>query len=264
MMIDKVEKSNINVSVNGIIVEDNDAEAMSLKHSEDMHDIITAVPNWIVQWGIMIFFGILLIAVAIAVLVRYPDTIKTGLKVESINKSQSVFTTQAGIISKLLVHGNDEVKKGQPLALINQTADMKKTLILTAPINGKIAFISILQEGYYLKANQEIFRIAPSVESFFGILQISQNQINKIKNGQKVLVNLANYPVDEFGYINGKISYITDEPTREGTFFVKVSFDKNLKKTIKLKDWMTGSAEIITEDVSVISRIYASISKGLK
>lgn len=42
-------------------------------NTEDIQEIITKVPSWILRWGIMVFFGILLMIATISVFVRYPD-----------------------------------------------------------------------------------------------------------------------------------------------------------------------------------------------
>lgn len=260
--MENIEKSNINISVNGIVIAEAN-ERKKPKHTEDMHEIITKVPSWILRWGIMLFFGILLIAVAISVIVRYPDTIKAGLKMGSVNNSKTVIANVSGTISKIFVKKEQLVKKGRPLVTIE---DADKTIVLTAPQDGKVAFVAIVQEGYFLKSGQEVFHITPKDEHFFGIVQVPQNQINKITVGQNVLIKLNNYPVEEYGHIKGTISYIADEPASDGLFTIKINFNNinQLKKPINIKSWMTGNAEIITEDVSLQSRIYNSIVKGLK
>ena len=260
--MENIEKSDINISVNGKVIA-GAYERTKPKHTEDMHEIITKVPSWILRWGIMLFFGILLIAVAISVIVRYPDTIKAGLKIGSINNSKTVIADASGIISKIFVRKEQLVKKGQPLVVID---DAGKTIVLTAPQDGKVAFVAIVQEGYFLKRGQEVFHVTPTDEQFFGIVQVHQNQINKITEGQNVIIKLNNYPVEEYGQINGTISYIADEPAIDGLFAIKVNFNhiNQLKNPIKIKSWMTGNAEIITEDVSLQSRIFNSIVKGLK
>lgn len=260
--MERIEKSNINISVNGIVIAEAN-ERTKPKHTEDMHEIITKVPSWILRWGIMLFFGILLIAVAISVIVRYPDTIKAGIKIGSVNNSKTVITNVSGTISKVFVTKEQLVKRGQPLVTID---DSGKSIVLTAPQDGKVAFVAIVHDGYALRADQEVFRITLGNEQYFGIIQVPQNQISKISEGQNVLITFNNYPVEEYGHLKGKIDYIADEPTSEGIFNIKVTFNNytDLKKPIQLKSWMTGNAEIITEDLSLQSRIYNSIIKGLK
>ena len=75
-------------------------------HTEDMQEIITKVPSWILRWGIMLFFGILLIIVGISVLVRYPDTIKGNMKIASTGISKQIITNMPGRVAKLMVKKN--------------------------------------------------------------------------------------------------------------------------------------------------------------
>lgn len=236
------------------------------RHSEEIHEIITKVPKWIVRWGITLLFIILFIAISISVIVRYPDTIKVGLKLEAVNTAKPVNTTEAGFISKVFIKKNQIVRKGQPLAEIQSETTPEKSTVLVAPYGGRVAFVGIAQKGYFLKANQEVFRIIPENELFFGTIKVSQNQINKIKEGQSVLVKLDNYPVEEYGVIKGKISYVADEPSNDGFFAIQVAFKKSddLKNPIRLKAWMIGSAEIITKDVSLSRRFYNLLVKELK
>jgi multidrug resistance efflux pump len=226
-----------------------------------MQDIITKVPSWILRWGITLFFGILLMAFGISVLVRYPDTIKVALKLESVNNAKTVLANGQGIIQKVLIKQGETIKTGQPLATVETTAGIAT---LTSPADGKVSFIAIVQPGSSLKAGQEVFAIHPQNEHFFGLMQIPQTSINKIKTGQQVLIKLRNFPVEDYGQLKGRISYIADEPGKEGFFAVKVDLDNAaLKKQVALKSWMIGDAEIITENVSLQARVYKSILKGL-
>jgi len=257
----KIIKANGNVKETTPV---NGEELTPDRHTEDMQEIITKVPSWILRWGIMLFFGILLMIVAISVFVRYPDTIKGGLKLESSGISASVIIPVAGSITKLLIKQGSVVKKEQPLVFVATSNNPISTYILTAPQDGRVGFVAIVQQGAFLRANQEVFTIHPNNEQFFGIMQIPSNNINKIKVGQEVLISLRNYPTDEYGQLKGNISYIADEPTQSGLFTVKVTPNTNgLKKHVELKSWMIGDAEIITENVSLQRRIYKSILKGL-
>jgi len=233
------------------------------RHTEDMQEIITKVPSWILRWGIMVFFGILLMIATISIFVRYPDTVKAPLKLESSGITIPVTAAAPGSISKLFVKQGAVVKKGQLLAeVINNQVGM---YTLIAPQDGKAGFVAIVQQGAVLRPNQEVFTIHPENEQFFGIMEISANTINKIKTGQQVLISLRNYPADEYGQLKGRISYIADEPIQSGFFTVKVTFNNNgLKQSVKLKSWMMGDAEIITQDVSVLKRLTANLFKFIK
>jgi len=233
------------------------------RHTEDMQEIITKVPSWMLRWGMMLFFGILLMVVAISVFVRYPDTIKSGLKFESSGITVPIVSAVPGTVTNIWVKQGAIVKKGQALASIEMSSP-NTTYTLAAPQDGKLGFVTIVQRGTSLKANQVVFAIHPVNEQFFGIMEIPPSQVNKIKIGQQVLISLRNYPADEYGQLKGSVTYITDEPTVNGLFIIKVALNSTGSKyPVALKSWMAGDAEIITQNVSLQSRIFKSIFKGL-
>ncbi|PJJ84442.1 HlyD family efflux transporter periplasmic adaptor subunit [Mucilaginibacter auburnensis] len=235
------------------------------KHSEEIQEIITKVPNWIIRWGITLLFIIVLVAISISVIVRYPDTVKVKLKIEAANTVKSVIAGEAGYISRVFITTEQIISKGQVLAEIYSETSGKHKFLL-APYSGRVASVAIIQKGYFLKANQEVFRIMPNNEFLFGVVKVSGDQINKVKIGQDVVMKLNNYPFEEYGVFKGKISYVADEPSNEGFFAVQVAFEErgNLKDPRKLKTWMTGSAEIITKDITLLRRFYNLMVKELK
>jgi len=233
------------------------------RHTEDMQEIITKVPSWILRWGIMLFFGILLMVVAISVFIRYPDTIKSSLKFESSGITVPVVSSVPGTVTNLWAKQGTIVKKGQALATI-ETVKPNSEYTLTAPQDGKLSFVTIVQRGIFLKANQVTFIIHPVNEQFFGIMEIPSSQIDKIKIGQQVLISLRNYPADEYGQLKGSVNYITDEPSNNGLFIIKVTLNSaGSKSPVAFKSWMIADAEIITQNVSLQNRIFKSIFKGL-
>jgi hypothetical protein len=63
-----------------VYINNNTPEA---RHTDDMQDIISAVPGWLLRWGITLFFTVLVLIVALASLIRYPDIVKAQLKIDS-------------------------------------------------------------------------------------------------------------------------------------------------------------------------------------
>ena len=100
------------------------------RHTDDMQDIITAVPSWLLRWGITLFFGILVLIIGLSAFIRYPDIIKATLKVDSPNSPKPVVAKIPGKLVKLLVKENEAVTAGQPLAYLESTASHDKVLSL--------------------------------------------------------------------------------------------------------------------------------------
>ncbi|MGN8068186.1 HlyD family secretion protein [Mucilaginibacter sp. SG564] len=153
-------------------------------------------------------------------------------------------------------------------SLISQAEDWKSKYILTAPQAGKLSYAGIVQENQVLSTGQEVFNINPGNEAFFGQMAIPQDNMGKVKEGQEVLVKLKSYPFEEYGMIRGRISYIADVPYKDSVFISKVDFKvrsaSDMKKPIHLKQGMIASAEIITQDATILQRISRSVFKVLR
>lgn len=234
------------------------------RHSDDMQDIITTVPSWLLQWGITLFFGILVLIIGLAALIRYPDVIKTQLKIDSSNPPKPVTAKTSGKLIKLLITQNQTVNAGQPLAWLESALDHNKSLLI-APKAGRVVFASIVREDQVLDMNQEVFYIIPANEEFFGEMVIPQDNMGKIKEGQQVLIKLKAYPFEEYGMIGGKIKNIAEVPNKDGVFISTVDFkiktSSDLKKPIHLKLGMMADAEIVTQDATILQRISRSFFK---
>ncbi|TWJ01532.1 HlyD family secretion protein [Mucilaginibacter frigoritolerans] len=100
------------------------------RHTEDMQDIITAVPSWVLRYGITMFFGVLVLIIGLSAFIRYPDIVKAQLKVDSPNSPKPVVSKISGKLVKLLVAENEMVKTGQPLGYLESTANHTKVLAL--------------------------------------------------------------------------------------------------------------------------------------
>jgi hypothetical protein len=163
-------------------------DAGNNRHSEEIQAIITKIPSWIVRWGIVIFSSILLMALSVSAIIRYPDTIKLPLKLQT-NGSQ-----------------------------VNVIA----------------------------------------------LVEVTQDNLTKVKVGQRVLIHLKMYSSDGYAPINGIVNQIANEPNEKGLFTIIIKL-KTIKANspIKFENWMAGTAEIITNDVTVLQRITKNLTKSL-
>lgn len=146
--------------------------------------------------------------------------------------------------------------------------EWKHNYILTAPISGTLLYAGIFQEKQNVVAGQELFIINSTGTDFFGELAISQQSFGKIEEGQQVLVRFRGYPYSEFGSVPATVEYLSDIPVRDSLFFAKVQFTEGLTTNyghqLTPKNGMTGSAEIITQDMRLIERVYNNLTKELK
>jgi HlyD family secretion protein len=71
-----------------------------------------------------------MLLLSLSAFIKYPDIVKTQLKITSPNTPKQVVPKITGKLVKLLVNNNDEVKPGQALAYIESTASHEKVLLL--------------------------------------------------------------------------------------------------------------------------------------
>jgi multidrug efflux pump subunit AcrA (membrane-fusion protein) len=148
--------------------------------------------------------------------------------------------------------------------LKSQVEDWKKKYLLTAPVDGKIAFATFLQENQQLQANQIICFINLENSQYYAEVYIPQNNFGKVKTGQEVLLKFSAYPFPEYGSVKGTIDFISNISTDSG-YLAKVilpdGLNTNYKKQIQFRDGLTAQGEIITANMRLLQRFYYNIVK---
>jgi multidrug resistance efflux pump len=148
---------------------------------------------------------------------------------------------------------------------ISDAENWKKQYVISSPAKGTLIYGDFLQENQLIKIGEELFYVNANKEDYYGEILIPQSKSSKVKVGQEVLIKVQSYPYQEYGYLRGKIDYISDIPIKDSVFFSKVSLSRNEKDSvIKLKPGILADADIITEDQSIIKRIWLNITKSLK
>lgn len=93
-----------------------------------------------------------------------------------------------------------------------------------------------------------------------GHITLSQEEIAEIAVGDKVNIELNKYPTRTYGVLSGEVAAISFAPYNK-SYAIEVGFPNGLvttnNKEIKYGIDMTGQAEIITSDRSILSRIFA-------
>ena len=142
--------------------------------------------------------------------------------------------------------------------------EWKLNYILVSPIDGKLAYLSNLTDNEFVSTEQPLFAVVPHNEHVLGVVQIEQQGYGKIEVGQEVRMKLNNFPYQEYGQLKGRVDNISKIAGASG-YILKVRLDQGLSTTynkeIDYKPGMTGTAEIVTEDLRLIERIFYSIRK---
>jgi len=153
----------------------------------------------------------------------------------------------------------------------NYINNWQQNYTFTSPINGKLSYLSNLTENQFINASTTLFAVVPNNQNYIGQITIPTQGFGKVAKGQKVRIKLNNYPYQEFGQLIGIITDISLIPTAisetQNAYFITISLPQDLittyKKEITFTPEMTGTAEIITEDLRLIERIFNMFRKVL-
>ena len=103
--------------------------------SNEVQEIISYRPHWIIRRGNVFFFCTLVLLCAFAWVIHYPDIIKGSMKLAAINAPKLLVARSEGKLEKLLATNEQQVVKGQTLAFLQSTADHDQVLAFQRWIN---------------------------------------------------------------------------------------------------------------------------------
>lgn len=138
--------------------------------------------------------------------------------------------------------------------------DWELNYVLRSSIDGKVSFLQLWANNQTVNAGDNVFVIIPIKQSgYIGKVKAAAQNSGKIKVGQTVNIRLANYPDREFGMIKGTINAISLTPDKDGNLLINVILPHGLvtsyKKQIAFQQEMSGTADIVTEDLRLIERL---------
>lgn len=94
----------------------------NLLRSGEVQEFIGNKPNFVIRWGITIFFLILLSVCIVCWFIQYPDLVTAKAKLNSVNAPKEIITHTDGKLIKIAVKENDTVQAGQVLASLESLA----------------------------------------------------------------------------------------------------------------------------------------------
>jgi multidrug resistance efflux pump len=132
--------------------------------------------------------------------------------------------------------------------------------------DGVFRFQNYWKENQLIKAGDLFATILPeNQQQFIGNLIVLSQNSGKIKQGQKVLIKLDNFSYQEYGMLEGKVQTMSTVTDKEGNYFVEVTMPNGLTtsydKKLKFDKELTGQADIVTDEMRLIERIFYQFRK---
>ena len=90
--------------------------------SEEVQEILTNPPAWIIRWGITLIFVGTIAIILLACIIRYPDFVAATVVVTTEKPTERIIAKNSGPIEEFYVKNGDLVEPFQKLAIIRSTA----------------------------------------------------------------------------------------------------------------------------------------------
>ena len=159
--------------------------------------------------------------------------------------SNQIITTEKRIIEL----ENNLVKAKQILA---QTT-------ITAPVDGTVLSLTVKTIGGVVNAGQQLAQIVPEKVPLYVDAALDNQDVGFVKPGQRVVVKVATYPFQRYGYLEGTVENISPDAIQDdkkGLIYkakIKLNDEKSSKQNqLKLLPGMSVSAEITTGQRRII------------
>lgn len=140
--------------------------------SNEVQEIISHKPNWIVRNGIFLFFVIIILLIASTFIISYPDIVNTKAIFTSINAPKEVKTKIEGKLVKLFAKEGQMVKQNELLGFVESRANHREVILVSQWVNttqqllesGSIEFLSKNINFSY----HNLGELQPAFQTFMG------------------------------------------------------------------------------------------------
>ena len=103
--------------------------------SEEVQEILTRVPHWLIRWGSGVILGILIMLLFVSWLVKYPDVVSSQIVITTAVPPQKLVAKTSGKIEAILVKNKSAVAENTPLAVIENAANYNDVFLLKSIVD---------------------------------------------------------------------------------------------------------------------------------
>jgi len=108
-------------------------------HHSNVDEILSQPPSWLVRWGITVFFGVLILMLALSWFLKYPDLVGGPMKISAQNAPKSILAKTDGRLTSLFVKDGEVIKPKQVLGVVENTSNFEEVLSLEILLDSLLA-----------------------------------------------------------------------------------------------------------------------------
>ncbi|MGH1339207.1 MAG: HlyD family secretion protein [Aureispira sp.] len=189
------------------------------------------------------------------------SVINNDIKVQQLKVQIAEFTTERlNGINTRIYSINQEIQDLKSKIMV-----WESKYKIRAPISGQVAFNQSIKSNDFIIASNPIITIIPETKQnqsiiIEGLLPIKSSGTLSI--GQQAIIQLENYPSNQYGVIQGIVKDISLLPNKD-FYRVKIELPKGLKtsynKELFPQPKLKASVSINTKEYSLLERIFQNI-----
>lgn len=135
----------------------------------------------------------------------------------------------------------------------------EQAFLLKSPADGILSYNEIWKPNQHVNTGDKVFSIVSAAPGgLIGRVKIPVEGSGKVKTGQRVNIKVNGFPYMEYGFLAGKVMSVSLLANGD-VYSAVVSLPDGLKtsyhKKLPFNGELTGSAEIITDELSLAQRI---------
>lgn len=173
------------------MAENNDTFEL---RSEEVQDILTKVPHWMIRWGTVMIFAIIVILFFVSWFIKYPDVVNTEIIITTNIPPEKIVSKSSGRIEAILVKNKAIVSKNKTLAVIENTANYKDVFLLKS-----------ITDSYNINDPQAQFPFSKLKNTQLGEIESAYAVFQKDYQAQELNHDLQPFAVENRAQVSEKI-----------------------------------------------------------
>lgn len=194
---------------------------------------------------------------------------RTELELQRLQAQMSQLRSEELLAKNAVSNGSAQRTINRDMArqqLWTAIQNWEEQYLLKSPIQGRVALTGVWKANQYIGKGQPVLTIVPlDSQDWFARCTVPLRNAGKLKKGQKVRIELENYPSREWGFLQGHVHAVAEVPI-DGHYTVWVTLndqETSFGLPPVLAQLMEGQAKIVLEDTSLLERIFQKFRYAL-
>lgn len=144
----------------------------------------------------------------------------------------------------------------------------QQNYVLKAPVAGRLTYLKTLHQNDFVRTSDTLFAVVSAGQPLVGQVTIGTQGLGKIRVGQRVIIQLDDYPYQEFGTLHGVVRQLAPSNSRQ-QYRVLVRLPNGLQTTaneppLSFRPELTGSVEVVTDELRLLERAFYGLRKLIR